>query len=137
MTPAVKLTLAEVCRVLEAEVLTGGETLDATQVTVGAGADLMSDVLAFINPEAVLLTGLANVQSIRTAVIADVKALVYVRGKQPNADGVALAEENGLPLLCTPLTMYEACGRLYQAGLPPCLLPPRCAHDNDEVQTGI
>jgi predicted transcriptional regulator len=132
-----KLTLAEVARVLDAEVLSGTAALETTEVAVGAGADLMSDVLAFINPDALLLTGLANVQSIRTALVADVRALVYVRGKRPDREGVALAEEHGLPLLCTPMTMFEACGRLYGAGLPPCVLPPRRAHDNDTVQTRV
>ena len=78
----------------------------------------MSDVLAFIKPNALLLTGLTNVQSVRTANVAEVKAIVYVRGKFPDKDAVALAQEEGIVLLATNLPLYESCGRLYARGLP-------------------
>jgi predicted transcriptional regulator len=110
------MTLEEIVRVLNCDVISGGGKLD-TEVHVGCGADLMSDVLAFIKPDSLLLTGLANAHSVRTADIAEVKAIVYVRGKQPNRDAVAIAEEKGIPLLSTKLLMYEACGRLYKSGL--------------------
>ena len=78
----------------------------------------MSDVLAFIKPNALLLTGLTNVQSVRTAEIAEVRAIVYVRGKLPDKDAIDLAKEKGIVMLWTNLPMYESCGRLYQHGLP-------------------
>jgi hypothetical protein len=77
----------------------------------------MSDVLAFIKPASILLTGLANAQVVRTAVVADIRAIVYVRNKQPDPKAVELAREGGIPLLTTPLLMFEACGRLYARGL--------------------
>ena len=83
----------------------------------GSAADLMSDVLAISQTEALLLTGLTNPQVVRTAEMADVKAVVFVRGKYPPPETIALAEEKGIPLLSTSYTMYESCGRLYQAGL--------------------
>jgi predicted transcriptional regulator len=83
----------------------------------GSAADLMSDVLAISQTEALLLTGLTNPQVVRTAEMADIKAVVFVRGKYPPPETIALAEEKGIPLLSTSYTMYESCGRLYQAGL--------------------
>ncbi len=83
----------------------------------GSAADLMSDVLAISHTDALLLTGLTNPQVIRTAEMADIKAVVFVRGKYPPPETIALAEEKGIPLLSSPYTMYESCGRLYQAGL--------------------
>lgn len=83
----------------------------------GFGADLMSDVLASIQPEAVLLTGLCNPQVVRTAQMADVAAIVLVRGKQPPAETVRLANEESVPLISTPFGMFEVCGRLHHAGL--------------------
>lgn len=83
----------------------------------GCGADLMSDVLASIQPEAVLLTGLCNPQVVRTAVMADVKAIVLVRGKLPPKETIDLAIEENIPLISSPYGMFELCGRLYQAGL--------------------
>ncbi len=83
----------------------------------GCGADLMSDVLASVKPEAVLLTGLCNVQVVRTAQIADVRAIVFVRGKIPQPETISLATQEGIPLISSPFGMFELCGRLYQAGL--------------------
>jgi predicted transcriptional regulator len=87
------------------------------EVKGGCGADLMSDVLASIQPEAVLLSGLCNPQVVRTAQMADVAAIILVRGKQPMPQTIQLAEEEGIPLISSPYGMFELCGRLYQAGL--------------------
>ena len=80
-------------------------------------SDLMSDVLSFRGVGALLLTGLTNSQVVRTAGIADIAAICFVRGKWPELETVRLAQEEGLPLLVTPLMMFEACGRLYAKGL--------------------
>ena len=77
----------------------------------------MSDVLASIQPEAVLLTGLCNPQVVRTAQMADVAAIVLVRGKHPPAETIRLANEEDVPLISTPYGMFEVCGRLHDAGL--------------------
>ena len=82
------------------------------------GADLMSDVLASIQPEAVLLTGLCNPQVIRTAMMADITAIVLVRGKRPPQETVDLANKEKVPLITSPFGMYELCGRLYHTGMP-------------------
>jgi len=87
------------------------------------GADLMSDVLAATQPEAVLLTGLCNPQVVRTAQMADISAIVLVRGKHPPKTTIQLAEQEGIPLIVSPLGMFELCGRLYQAGLTSLELP--------------
>jgi predicted transcriptional regulator len=87
------------------------------EIKGGFGADLMSDVLASIQPEAVLLTGLCNPQVVRTAQMADVSAIVLVRGKQPPEETVRLANEENVPLISTPYGMFEVCGRLHDAGL--------------------
>lgn len=87
------------------------------EIKGGCGADLMSDVLASIQPEAVLLTGLCNPQVIRTAQMADVAAIILVRGKVPPQETVELAEEEQIALISSPFGMFELCGRLYQAGL--------------------
>lgn len=87
------------------------------EIKGGCGADLMSDVLASIQPEAVLLTGLCNPQVVRTAVMADVAAIVLVRGKTPPPETVALAEIEGIALISSPLGMFALCGRLYTQGM--------------------
>jgi len=84
----------------------------------GIGADLMSDVLASSQPKAVLLTGLTNPQVVRTAQIAEFRAIIFVRGKQPQAETVDIATQENMPLISSPFGMFELCGRLRQAGLP-------------------
>jgi predicted transcriptional regulator len=88
------------------------------EIKGACGADLMSDVLATIQPDAILLTGLCNPQIIRTAQMADVRAIILVRGKNPPSETIQLASEEGIPLISTPFGMFEVCGRLYGAGLP-------------------
>ncbi len=78
----------------------------------------MSDVLASVQPEAVLMTGLCNPQVVRTAQMADVRAIVFVRGKKPSPETIDLATQEDLPLISSRYGMFEMCGRLYQAGLP-------------------
>ena len=111
------MRLSEVRRILDCRVLVGEDQLE-TEVLVGCGADLMSDVLAFIKPQALLLTGLTNVQSVRTADVAETRAIVYVRGKLPDEETVKLAREKEIVLLSTELPMFESCGKLYAHGLP-------------------
>ena len=112
------MKLDEIARVVEGQVITGEDLLDRDFQGVCA-ADLMSDVLAFAAPGGILLTGLRNVQSVITSHVAEVRAIVYVRGKQPDEEAVKLANQKRIPLVSSPLSMYEACGRLYLKGLRP------------------
>lgn len=111
----------------------------ADTIVENAGAsDLMSDVLAFTKPGSVLLTGLCSPQVVRTAEMLDLKAIVFVRNKKPDESAIALAEEMGLPLFTSPYPLYEACGLLFEAGLPGSL-DERDPHDHwaslDEQRT--
>ncbi len=121
------LTLEEVCRALDARVLTG-EALLHMSVSSACGSDLMSDVLAFTKERTLLLTGFTNLQVIRTADISDLSAIVFVRGKIPQSDLVAAAGERNIPLLVTRYTLYEACGMLYKMGLQGCSSLPAVNH---------
>jgi predicted transcriptional regulator len=87
------------------------------QVDLGGGADLMSDLLAFGQEGMLLMTGLTNPQIVRTAELAGVAAIVFVRGKIPPPETISLASQKGIPLLASKYTMFETCGRLYKAGL--------------------
>jgi predicted transcriptional regulator len=82
------------------------------------GADLMSDVLTSIKPNALLLTGLCNPQVVRTAQIADIRAIIFVRGKEPAKETINIANQEDIPLITTTLGLYECCGILFSAGLP-------------------
>lgn len=81
------------------------------------GSDMMSDVLAYVKDQAVLLTGLVNSQVIRTAEMMDMNCIVFVRSKMPTAEMIELARESGIVLLATSKRLYEACGILYSNGL--------------------
>ncbi len=111
------MTLKEIKELLQAEVIIGIDNLDL-EIEFAGGSDLMSDVLAFGKPGILLLTGLSNAQSVRTANIIDAKAIVYVRGKKPDKTGIEEAREKGIPLLSTKYMMYTACGLLFSNGLP-------------------
>ena len=111
------MKLQELLKLVDGDILTDDADLNR-EVKGGCGADLMSDVLASIQPHAVLLTGLCNPQVVRTAQIADVAAIVLVRGKKPPKETIELANQESIPLISSPYGMFDLCGRLYQAGLP-------------------
>jgi predicted transcriptional regulator len=118
-----RMTLKEIKEILEAEVITGHDRLDQ-EISAAGASDLMSDVLAFGKPGILLLTGLSNSQSVRTANIIDAKAIVYVRGKKPDQEGIELAKSKNIPILSTKFLMYRACGLLFSHGLMGIGVPP-------------
>ena len=94
------------------------ETLDATWLCCEEEGDRALR-MACVTEDTLLLTGLVNGQCVRTCEMLDVPCVVFVRSKEPLADALALAREIDLPMLKTPYTMFEACARLYSAGLRP------------------
>ncbi len=113
------MILEKIKKILKAEIITGANNLQM-EIKMGCGCDLMSDVLAFIKPDSLLLTGLTNPQVIRTAEVADIKAICFTRGKKPDKETIKLAKNKNIPLLLTVLPLFEACGRLYKEGLAGC-----------------
>jgi hypothetical protein len=109
------MKLQEIAAALQAETLTPVDGVSDIETVVAS--DGMSEILAFHTPAAVMLTGLTNIQSVRTAIVADVYAIVYVRGKRPAEPVLELARQKQIPVLLTQLGMFESCGILYQAGL--------------------
>ena len=101
---------------LGAEVLCCEENLGG-HVYSACGCDLMSDVLAYVKDQAVLLTGLVNSQVIRTAVMMDMNCIVFVRSKMPTDEMLELAKESGIVIMTCDKRLYEACGILYSNGL--------------------
>ncbi|MEW6102639.1 MAG: hypothetical protein AB1630_02280 [bacterium] len=112
------MKLSEIKSHLEGEVIFSLD--EDIEIEMACGSDLMSDVLAFVKSNSLLLTGLINPQVIRTAEMVNIKAICFVRGKMPSDETISLAKEIGIPLLRTGLPMYESCGRLYKADLPGC-----------------
>lgn len=110
------MKFSEVKKLLGAEVLCCEEELEG-EAKSAFGSDMMSDVLAFVKDQSILLTGLVNPQTVRTAQMMDIRCIVFVRGKRPNDAVIELAQENGILLLATECRMYTACGILYSNGL--------------------
>lgn len=110
------MKIRQIANLLNAEVLCGGALLDE-EAHSACGSDMMSDVLAYVKDQAVLITGLVNPQVVRTAMMMDMRCIVFVRGKRPTPEIVALAGENHIAVLVSAYRMYEACGTLYANGL--------------------
>jgi len=113
------MLLREVMELLGCDAAWGLELAEGLPIAACFAADLMSDVLAFAEPGALLVTGLASIQSAHAADVAELAAILYVAGKRPAQPVLDLARENGLPVLTTPLSLFETCGRLHGAGLRP------------------
>jgi predicted transcriptional regulator len=114
------LTLEDIARVVGATSLCGEDKLAAIEVPKAYSCDLMSDVLAFCSPGAMLITGLTNIQIVRTAQMLDIPGVMFVRGKRPQEDTITLASDSGIPLIITQMSMFQVCGMLYAAGIKPC-----------------
>ncbi len=110
------MKISTIKELLGAEVLCCEEGLQ-NHVYSACGSDMMSDVLAYVKDQAVLLTGLVNSQVIRTAEMMDMKCIVFVRSKMPTAEMIELANDSDIVILSTDKRMYEACGLLYSNGL--------------------
>ena len=110
------MTVAEAVKILEGQFF-WGEDIAEMEIASACGADLMSDVMAFVKDRVLLLTGLVNPQVIRTAELLDIHCIIFVRGKAPSRDMIEMAEQAEIILAGTKLTMFLSCGKLYEAGL--------------------
>jgi len=113
------MKLKDIERILGAEVIARVDLLEK-DIEMACGSDLMSDVLSFAKSGSLLLTGLTNPQVVRSAEMAELAAICFVRGKKPDRETIEMAESRNIPLLTTPLPMFESCGRLFGAGLSGC-----------------
>ena len=125
------MTIREIAKILDAKWVCCEEEADQ-EVRYAFASDMMSDVLAHVGEDTMLLTGLINSQSVRTAEMLDVPCLVFVRGKKPHQDAVARAKQIGLPTLLTSCSLFEACGRLYAAGMGACKLADHNGDADDD-----
>ncbi len=116
------MTIREILEVTEGRILTGDVDLDI-EVTSAFSADLMSDVLHLAKEGGLLLTGLTHPQVVRTAEMAGIVAILFVRDKVPPPETIRLATEKGVPLLASRYTMFETGGRIYAAGMNSCDAP--------------
>ena len=110
------MTVREAVTLLEGQFFCGEDKADM-EVASACGADLMSDVMAFVKDRVLLMTGLVNPQVIRTAELLDIHAIIFVRGKSPSRDMIDMAGESDIILGGTKLPMFIACGKIYEAGL--------------------
>jgi hypothetical protein len=110
------MTVLESVTLLEGQFFIGEEN-SSLEVASACGADLMSDVMAFVKDKVLLLTGLVNPQVIRTAELLDIHAIIFVRGKIPGRDMIEMAGESDIILAGTKMPMFISCGKLYEAGL--------------------
>ena len=110
------MKIRDIQKLLDAQLFCESGNLD-NEVYSAFGCDLMSDVLAYVKDQSVLLTGLVNPQVIRTAIMLDMVCVVFVRSKSPTKEILELAKESGMVVMSTNKTLYTSCGILYSNGL--------------------
>ena len=109
------MIVKDIIDILDGEIICEGDL--NTEIKTACGSDMMSDVLAFVKDQSVLLTGLMNPQVVRTAEMMDMACIVFVRGKMPDQSIIDLAESRDITLIKTRYRMFTACGKLYAGGL--------------------
>lgn len=112
------MKLKKIAEILEAKIVCGEEHLE-TEIPMAFASDLMSDVLTLENNNFLLITGLANLQTIRTCEMADIQYILFVRNKKATPEMIELADENGIILVESEYSLYKASGLLYMNGLEP------------------
>ena len=111
------MTVRQIAEILDAEIHCCEDLADSVNIHSACGSDMMSDVLAYVKDQGMLLTGLVNPQVVRTAEMMDMCCIAFVRGKRPDKAITELASSKNIVLLTTQERMYPACGKLYKAGL--------------------
>jgi predicted transcriptional regulator len=109
------MTIQEVADLVEGKIVVAGDP--SREVSLAFASDLMSDVLTLMEDNIMLITGLATVQAIRTALMSDIDTLLIVRGKRVTAEMVQIAETHELALIQSAYSMFRASGVLYSNGL--------------------
>jgi predicted transcriptional regulator len=112
------MKLVDIASSLDAQVVVGSNGLDQ-QVDYAFASDLMSDVLTLERDRLLLITGLSNVQAIRTAEMSDISAVILARNKKAGSEMVNLAQELGIVLMESKWSMFRIAGELYKAGVKP------------------
>lgn len=110
------MKISEIAALVKGEILSAPQRADE-EVNTAFASDMMSDVLAFVHDQGLLITGLANPQVVRTAEMLDIACIMLVRGKRPDETMLKLADQKDIVFICSPLRMFEASGILYQAGM--------------------
>ncbi|MGD2090398.1 MAG: transcriptional regulator [Candidatus Aminicenantes bacterium] len=111
------MKLAHIKEFLNCQLISSVDFNPELDIQLAYASDLMSDILMAVRPGALLLTGLTNNQVIRTGKVAATSAIVFVRGKNPNAETIKLAEQYNIPILATKVSMFDACGILFANGV--------------------
>lgn len=113
------MTVREIATLVQGDIL-GGEEYQGREVERIFASDLMSDVLTLKDYDNLMLvTGLCNLQSIRTCEMSDIQMILVVRGKEVTPEMLELAEDNDMIVVRTAFSMYKTAGILYGAGIPP------------------
>ena len=110
------MKIKDIVEGLGLEIVTGGQQLEE-EIEWGFASDLMSDVLTLDKSSVLLVTGLCNIQAIRTAEMSEIKAIIIARGKKPGMDMIKLAQETDLVLLKSKHSVFYLAGKLFKLGL--------------------
>lgn len=111
------MNINQICQAIDAQPIVKSTDFDSIKFEYAFASDLMSDVMAFVKRDVMLLTGLVTPQVIRTVEMMDIRVIVFVRGKIPDSSVTSLANEKNITILATKLSMFDACGKLYHDGI--------------------
>jgi predicted transcriptional regulator len=118
MNTSNQMTIRDIAGLIDGKVICCEDRL-STSVEYAFASDLMSDVLTVEKENILLITGLTNLQVIRTSEMSDINCVIVARDKKVNDDMVKLAEENNIILVECPYSVFHVSGELYKAGLKP------------------
>jgi predicted transcriptional regulator len=110
------MKLKDIVEIIDGNIICGEDRM-YDEYIAGFASDLMSDVLTLQTTNFLLITGLVNIQTIRTAEMADINCIILARKKKALPDFIELASQNNMTLIECPYSMFKTCGLLFKAGL--------------------
>ena len=111
------MTIAELISLTNAKDMTP-ETDKSALVRCGYTCDLLSWVMAHGKAGMAWVTVQTHMNVVAVASLMEMAAVILPEGIQMEAASLDKAREEGVTVLQSPLTAYELCARMSQAGLP-------------------
>jgi predicted transcriptional regulator len=92
---------------------------DGLNREIGDGycGDLLSDVMANCPRNAVWLTIQSHHNIVAVALLREISAILLVNGRLPDEETRSKADEEGIPILVTPMQAYRMAGRIFEVGI--------------------
>jgi predicted transcriptional regulator len=106
------MQVKDIISILDLKIFGGNQGLDR-EISGGYTSDLLSDVMGHAESGKVWITLQTHKNVIAIASLKELAAVILIKGLEPDADMLAQAEEEGIPVLGSTEQAFEITGKLF------------------------